>query len=86
MINCTGFSGEKKLNFSHWFFKKKKPNIATVEPCSTVPKNNSNPAAGQQKLVGPTKQNQFCFIYQTLKCVAAGEHHPQPHYQTTSKY
>jgi hypothetical protein len=36
--------GKKKLNFSHWFFKKKKLNIATVEHgytvCSTVPKNN----------------------------------------------
>jgi hypothetical protein len=33
--------GKKKLNFSYWFFKKKKKlNIATVEHGSTVPKNN----------------------------------------------
>jgi len=39
-INCTGVR-EKKINFSHWFFKKKKKlNIATVEHGSTVPKNN----------------------------------------------
>jgi hypothetical protein len=72
-------------------FQKKKLNIATAEHDSTVPKNNhekqqkccfSNPAVGQQKLVGPTKQNQFCFLYQTLKCVVTGEPHPQPHYQT----
>jgi hypothetical protein len=70
-------------------FQKKKLNIATVEHGSIVPKNNhescfSNPAAEQQKLVGPTKQNQFCFLYQTIKCVAAGEPHSQPHYQTAS--
>jgi hypothetical protein len=43
----------------------------------------SNPAAGQQKLVGSTKQNQFCLLYQILICVAAGEPHPQSHYQMT---
>jgi hypothetical protein len=47
MINCTGFLGEKKLNFSHWFFKKKKPNIATG---STVPKNNHEK---QQNVASP---------------------------------
>jgi hypothetical protein len=41
---------------------------------------NTNPAAGQQKLVGSTKQNQFCLLYQILICVAAGEPHPQSHY------
>jgi hypothetical protein len=33
-------------------------------------------------LVGPTKQNHFFFLYQTLIRVAAGEPHLQPQYQT----
>jgi hypothetical protein len=41
-----------------------------------------NLAAGQQKLVGPTKQNRFFLLYQTLICVAVDEPHPRPHYQT----
>jgi len=64
----------------------------TVEPCYTVPKNHhekqhccfSIPAAGQQKPVGPTRYNQICFIYQTSKCVVAGEPHLQPQNQTAS--
>jgi len=34
--------------------------------------------------VGSTKQNQFCLLYQILICVAAGEPHPQLHYQTAA--
>jgi len=90
----------KKLNFSHWFFKKKKKteqcdsgawlhcslNSGTMLHYSLKIPTSSNPAAGQQKLVGPAKQNQFCLLYQTLICVAASEPHSQPHYQTGSKY
>jgi hypothetical protein len=44
----------------------------------------SNPAAGQQKLVNPTNQNQFYLLYQTLICVAAAKLHSQPHYPIAS--
>jgi hypothetical protein len=45
----------------------------------------SKPVARQRKLMGSTKKNHFFFCYQTLVYVAAGEPHPQPHYQTASK-
>jgi len=36
-------------------------------------------------LVGPTSINLCFFFNQTVIFVAAGEAHPQPHYQTASK-
>jgi hypothetical protein len=37
MINCTGFSGEKKLNFSHWFFFFKKTKQCDSGDWSMIP-------------------------------------------------
>jgi len=66
-------------------------NSATVESCSTVvlppPREAakccfSKPAAQSLILVGPTGIKHFFLLYQTVLCMAAGEPHPQPHYQT----
>jgi len=36
------------------------------------------------KVGGSYQAKSHFFFYQTLICVAAGEPHPQPHYQTAS--
>jgi len=68
----------------------------TVEPCSTVevpfpPREAakccfSKPATQSLISMGPTSKTHLIFLNQTLSCVAAGEPHPQPHSQTTTKY
>jgi len=42
----------------------------------------SKPVAQSLILVGPTCTFDFFLHYQTVLCVAAGEPHPQPRYQT----
>ena len=69
--------------------------LLTVEHGSTVKRKSpreaafccfSKPVAQQWKWVGPTNENHFSFYYQTQRYVVVGEPHPQPHYQTASKF
>jgi len=41
-------------------------------------------AVQPQISVGPTSKTPYFFFNQTLGSVAAGEPHPQPHYQTAT--
>jgi len=67
----------------------------TVELCSTVvvppPREAANAASPKLAapslfLVGPTTIMHFFLLNQTILCVAAGEPHPQPSYQTGTKF
>jgi hypothetical protein len=86
-----------ELKFTHTGFSKEKEkklftlmNSTTVEhSCSVVPPPREaakccfyKTCGTAEFLVGPTSINHCFFIKQTVIFVAAGEPHPQPHYQT----